>query len=46
MMLALDQAGAFTELSVTGRCRSGSVMQQPWNLRNSNAVPFCSLFKS
>ena len=44
MMLALDVS--VTELSVTGRCRSGSVIKQPWNLRNSNAVPFCSLFKS
>ena len=28
MMLALDQGGSVTELSVTGRCRSGSVIKQ------------------
>ncbi len=41
----LGPGGSVTELSVTGRCRSGSVIKQPCNLRTSNAVPFCSLSK-
>ena len=41
----LGPGGSITELSVTGRCRSGSVIKQPCNLRTSNAVPFCSLSK-
>jgi hypothetical protein len=45
MMLRLGSGGSVTELSVTGRCRSGAVIKQPWNLRTSNAVPFCSLSK-
>ena len=34
-----------TELSVTGSCRVGAVMEQPWNFRNPAAVLFCSHFK-
>jgi hypothetical protein len=38
--------GSATELSVTGICRVGAVMQPASNFRNSAAVPFCSHSKN
>jgi hypothetical protein len=42
MMLRLGSGGSVTELSVTGICRVGAVMEPASNFRNSAAVPFCS----
>jgi hypothetical protein len=46
MMLTLNSGGSVTELSVTDRCRDGTVMELPWDHRYPRAVPFCSLSKS